>query len=257
MIRLHKLAPSGTILLDAPQSRNALSREMIRQLLDALSDFHQDKSVRGVILSSKGTHFCSGIDLKEWQETSECRDALEQWQEISSELQELIEACLRLPKPIIAAIDGPVHGFGVALSLAADLIIASERSEFSIPAPLYGLVSGLTTPLITFRCAGATASRLLIGRETLSANELHRLGIIHRLVPSEQIWAASHDWIGTIAQGSAEAVGLTKRLLNEMIGESMLMHLSSGAAMMSTAASTESATEGMKAFVEKRAPKFP
>jgi enoyl-CoA hydratase/carnithine racemase len=137
------------------------------------------------------------------------------------------------------------------------LVIASDRTEFSIPAPLYGLVSGLTTPLIAFRCSGATASRLLLGREPLSAAELHRLGIIHRLVPSEQIWAAAHDWIGTIAQGSAEAVGLTKRLLNEMIGESMFMHLSSGAAMLSTSASTESAAEGMKAFVEKRLPKFP
>jgi enoyl-CoA hydratase/carnithine racemase len=257
MIRLHKVAPSGTILIDAPSSCNALTREMVRQLLDAISDFHQDKSIRGIILSSKGEHFCSGINLKEWHETSQSRDAQSQWQEIADELQELVEALLRLPKPVIAAIDGPVRGIGVALACAADLVVASSRAEFSAPAPKIGLVSGLLTPLITFRCGGSTAARILLGRETLQAPELHRLGIVHRLVSSDQIWAAAHDWIDNIAEGSADAVGLTKRLLNEMIGESLMMQLSSGSAMMSTAANTESAVEGMRAFVEKRPPKFP
>ena len=82
-------------------------------MIDALSDFHQDKSVRGVILTASGTTFCSGVNLKEWQSLSVERDAIELWQQVASELQELIEAMLRLPKPIIAAIDGPVLGFGM------------------------------------------------------------------------------------------------------------------------------------------------
>ncbi|MFM7928188.1 MAG: enoyl-CoA hydratase/isomerase family protein, partial [Pirellula sp.] len=87
-----------------------MSREMVQQMIDALSDFHQDKSVRCVILTAKGTSFCSGVNLKEWQSQSKQRDAIEQWHRIASELRELIEAMLRLPKPIIAAIDGPVLG---------------------------------------------------------------------------------------------------------------------------------------------------
>ena len=67
MIRLQKSAPSGTLLIDAPATCNAISREMVQQLLDALSDFHQDKSVRALILTSTGSNFCSGVNLKEWK----------------------------------------------------------------------------------------------------------------------------------------------------------------------------------------------
>ena len=77
MIRLQKSAPSGTILIDAPATCNAMSREMVQQMIDALSDFHQDKSVRCLILTAKGSTFCSGVNLKEWQSQSKQRDAID------------------------------------------------------------------------------------------------------------------------------------------------------------------------------------
>ncbi|MFN7737787.1 MAG: enoyl-CoA hydratase/isomerase family protein [Pirellula sp.] len=257
MIRLQKAAPSGTILLDAPATRNALSREMIQQLIDAFSDFHRDKSVRAVILSAKGDTFCSGIHLAEWHETSQDADALDIWQEIADELQELIESMLRLPKPIIAAIDGPALGIGLGLVLASDLVIASPNARFGSPAPRFGLVSGLVSPLLAFRCGASLAARLLLGGDTIDGNEAHRVQLVHRLVNSDLIWASANEWSKEIALSSAESIQLTKRLINEMIGESVMMHLSSGAAVMATACSTEAATEGLQAFIDKRPPKFP
>jgi len=165
MIRLQKVAPSGTILLDAPTTQNALSREMIRQLIDAFSDFHRDKSVRAIILSATGTTFSSGIDLKEWQANTQDLDALEIWQDVAGEIQELIESMLRLPKPILTAVDGPVYGLGLALVLASDLVLASTKATFAAAAPKYGLVSGVVAPLLTFRCGGSAAARLLLGGE--------------------------------------------------------------------------------------------
>ena len=117
------------MLIDAPATCNALSREMIVQLSDALWDFHQDKSVRALILSSTGSTFCSGINLMEWQSHSEELDAIDQWQQVASELQELIEAMMRLPKPIIAAVDGPALGFGLAMVLASDLVVKIGRAH--------------------------------------------------------------------------------------------------------------------------------
>ena len=257
MIRMQKSAPSGTVLIDAPASRNAFSREMLRQLADAIFDFHQDKSVRAVIVTSKGSTFCSGVNLKEWQSNSEELDAIEQWQDIASELQDVIEAMLRLPKPILAAIDGPALGFGMAIALACDLVVASDRAIFRIQSSKWGLVSGLTAPLLAFRCGASTAAGLLIGGEDLDSHRAHQLGLVHRLVPSEQIWAAANAWVSQIATSSAESMQLNKRLLNEMIGENLLMQLSSGAAVLATACSTEAATEGLRAFVDKRQPNFP
>jgi enoyl-CoA hydratase/carnithine racemase len=177
---------------------------MVQQLIDALSDFHQDKSVRCVILTAKGTTFCSGVNLKEWQSHSIERDAIEQWHQIASELQELIEAMLRLPKPIIAAIDGPVLGFGLTMALACDLVVTSPRAEFEVPSSRHGLVSGLTVPLAAFRLGASFASRMVLGGQRIDAKRALELGLSHREVGSEQIWAAANEWAVKIAESSAE-----------------------------------------------------
>jgi methylglutaconyl-CoA hydratase len=257
MIRLQKVAPSGTILIDAPATHNALSREMIQQLIDAFSDFHRDKSVRAVILSATGATFCSGVHLKEWHSTSQELDALEMWKDVADEIQELIESMLRLPKPIIAAVDGATMGLGLALVLASDLVVATKKASFAAPAPRLGLVSGIVSPLLVFRCGGSVAARILLGGESIDGDEAHRIQLVHRLVPSELVWANANEWAKQIAFGAHESVQMTKRLVNEMIGESLLMHLASGAAVMATACSTEAACEGLNAFKEKRPPKFP
>jgi methylglutaconyl-CoA hydratase len=257
MLKTRKQTLSGTIVLDHSISRNSLSREMVVALIEAFSDFHREQSVRAVILTSSGAVFCSGVDLKQWHAVAREHEPYEQWQEIASELQELIEVMLRFPKPIIASVDGSVHGMGLALLLASDLVVASPSSTFRLPAANLGLISGLVAPLLAFRCGGGVAARLLLGAETLDATEAHRIGLVHHLVASELTWAKSHDLAGKIASGAAESIQMTKRLLNEMIGESLLMHLTSGAAAMATACSTSAATEGLAAFAEKRDPKFP
>ncbi|MFO0012884.1 MAG: enoyl-CoA hydratase/isomerase family protein [Planctomycetota bacterium] len=257
MIRLQKAAPSGTILIDAPATHNALSREMIQQLIDAFSDFHRDKSVRAIILSATGATFCSGANLKEWQTTSQELDALELWKEVADEIQELIESMLRLPKPIIAAVDGAALGLGLALVLASDLVVATKRASFAAPAPQRGLVSGMVSPLLMFRCGGSAAARILLGNESIDGDEAHRIHLVHRLVPSDLVWANANEWAKQIALSAQESVQMTKRLINEMIGENLLTHLATGAAVMATACSTEAAIEGLAAFSEKRPPKFP
>jgi enoyl-CoA hydratase/carnithine racemase len=233
-----------------------MSREMIQQFLDALSDFHQDKSVRALIITSKGSTFCSGVDLKEWQSQTKQRDAIEQWHSVASQLQDLVEAMLRLPKPILAAVDGPALGFGLTMVLAADLVITSPNAQFGVPSSRLGLVSGLTIPLAAFRLGASAASRLVLGGQQIDAQQALQIGLSHRHVASDQIWAAANEWAGRISESSAESMQLSKRLLNEMVGESLLMNLSSGAAVLATACSTESAVEGLDAFVSKRPPKF-
>jgi methylglutaconyl-CoA hydratase len=255
MLKQQKQSPSGTIILDNPGNRNALSRAMVAELVQAFADFHREKTVRAIILTASGAVFCSGVDLKEWKKIAEENEPFEQWQEIASELQELIEVMLRFPKPIIAAMDGPVFGMGMALALASDLVIASPNCRFELPSAKHGQISGLVAPLLSFRCGAGVASRMLLG-EPLDVSEAHRLGIVHHVVASELIWAKANEWVGQIAAGAAESIQLSKRLLNEMIGESLFTQLFSGAAMMATACSTEASKEGLQAFAEKRAPKF-
>ena len=229
---------------------------MIAELIQAFSDFHREKSVRAIILTSTSSVFCSGVDLSQWAAIATESEPYEQWQDVVSELQELIETMLRFPKPIIAAIDAPVYGAGMALALASDMVVASTNCRFELPSASVGLVSGMVAPLLAFRCGAGVASRLLLGAESFDVLESHRVGIVHHVVSSELVWAKANELTKKIATGAAESVQLSKRLLNEMIGESLFSNLTSGAASMATACCTDAAKEGLLAFSEKRTPKF-
>jgi len=251
--------PSGTIVLDRPQVRNALNQGMIADISQALSDLHQEKRVRAVILMGAGQDFCSGLDLKELREAQdqEEQDAQQRYQEQWLAFSELIEQAFRFPKPLIAAVDGSALGAGLALAAACDLVVASESATFGTPTVRRGLASGLTAPLLTFRVGASLAARLLLTGEPMPANELAKLGFVHRVVPSAVVWAAAQEFAQQCAASPVEALQLTKRLLNETIGESLLAMLHVGAAMAAAACTTEAAAEGVKAFIEKREPRWP
>ena len=256
-VRVKVHAPSGTIIMDRPERRNALSRAMLRDLQQALEDLHQERRVRAVILTGAGTAFCSGMDLIEMRETSQADDPHPQWYADAIQYKELIESMLRFPKPIIAAVNGPAVAGGAGLVMASDLVVACPRATFGLPEPRRGIVSGLVAPLLTFRVGGSQAARLLLTAELIDAEEAHRIGLYHEIVDNQQLWARGHALAETCARSPAEALQLTKRLLNETIGEHLGTLLSAGAAASATARTTEAAAEGLAAFVEKREPKWP
>lgn len=257
MITIKVSAPCATIIFDRADKCNALDRRMVADFAQALDDLRQEKKVRSIVLVGAGAHFCSGVDLAEWYATASSPESLAHWFEDTSALRDVIEQMLRLPKPIIAAVDGVALGFGLAIVLAADLVVASQRAVFSVPTTKLGLVSGLVAPLVVFRHGGAIASRLLLGGEELDATEAYRIGLVHHIVSPEQIWVRANSWGQAIAESPAESLQLSKKLLNEMIGEQLSTLLSTGAAATATALTTEVASEGLRAFVEKRKPNFP
>jgi methylglutaconyl-CoA hydratase len=105
LIRVRKHVPSGTVVLQRADKRNALSRWMMVQLKQAFEDLHQERKVRAVILTGAGSAFCSGIDLQEVQDSSHASDALDQWYRDAVQYKELLELMLVFPKPIIAAVN--------------------------------------------------------------------------------------------------------------------------------------------------------
>ena len=259
MIKVKVNGVTGTIILDRPDRCNALSREMVTQLAQAFDDLRQEKRVRGIVLTGAGPHFCSGVDLRELQETGASDDpaTLNQWFADATALQLLFEQMLQLPKPIIAAVDGAALGSGLGLVLASDLVVASQRSTFGVPAPRLGLVAGLLAPLLYFRIGASLASQVLIGGSQITAPDAKDLGFVHHVVASDHIWVRASNWVDAMAEGAAESIQLTKKVLNETVGEQLSTWLASGAAATATALTTEAASEGLAAFVGKRAPKFP
>ena len=179
-LKIRKDAPSGTIMIDRPDRRNALSRETIRELQNAFEDFQQERSVRAIILTGAGDTFSAGADLKQIQETVATGEPHQQWHSDAQEFQELIEYMLRFPKPIIASINGPIIGSALALMLACDIVVASERASF--------VDARTPTRTLLRTCRGATGisdrnrpSKLCFdNRANAGAQSLPRIGLIPR-----------------------------------------------------------------------------
>lgn len=255
-LKLKKNVPSGTIVLNRPDKRNAITREMIADLLQALDDFHGEKNVRAVVLTGAGTAFCAGMDLAEMQETARESDAWRRWHEDAVAYRELLERMLQFPKPIIAAVNGPAMAGGVGLLLACDLAVAASEATFGLPEPRRGLVAGIVSPLLVFRVGASHSANLLLTARTITADEAQRIGLIHETTSADLNWVRAHELAQEIARSAPEAIQLTKKLLNETIGEHLGTLLSAGAAASATARTTEAAAEGLAAFLEKREPKW-
>jgi methylglutaconyl-CoA hydratase len=168
----------------------------------------------------------------------------------------LIDFLMIFPKPIIAAVDGPVVAGGCGLLLASDIVVATPNARFSLPEPKRGVVAGMVAPLLSWRIGAGHAARLLLTGDMIDADEAHRIGLFHEMTTSEQVWAHAHSIAERVAECAPESVQLTKRLINETIGEEVTTQLSSGAAASATARTTEAAVEGLAAFLEKRPPRW-
>src|SRR5262245_40016359 len=183
-VLVKKSLPSGTIILNRPDKRNALSRQMLTELAQALDDLHQERNVRAVILTGAGTAFCAGMDLAEMQQTSQQPDAFAQWHHDAVQYRELLEKLLHFPKPIIAAVNGPVLAGGAGLMLASDIVIAAEDAKFGLPEPRRGIVAGVVSPVLVFRIGASHAANLLLTARMIEAPEAHRIGLFHEVVKS-------------------------------------------------------------------------
>lgn len=246
----------GTIVLNRPDRRNALTQAMLAGLLETLDDLYYEKRVRAIVLTGKGTAFCSGMDAREMQGAYDLPDVEGRWGEDASLFRDVIVRMLEVTKPIIASVNGPAVAGGAGLVLASDVVLAGHDAQFGLPDPRRGLVAGVVAPLLAFRLGAGQAARLALTSAMVPAAEAHRIGIYHELVEQDRLWARAVDIGQECAAGAPEAVQLTKRLLSDTVGEQLVTQLSAGAAASATAHTTEAAQEGITAFLEKRKPEW-
>ncbi|MEE2781632.1 MAG: enoyl-CoA hydratase/isomerase family protein [Planctomycetota bacterium] len=254
LIKIDYVDNVASLVLNRPEKRNALTRNLLRELSQALSDLGGEKRVRAIILSGDGPSFCAGMDLKEMAETAKLPDSQAMWDSDARIYLEVIEKILRLPKPVIAAVDGAAVAGGGGIVLACDLVVASTGAKFGFPEPRRGIVAGIVAPLLHFRVGAAHAASLLLTGSVIDAPQAYRSGMVHEMVEAEQIHSSARSLARECALGAPEAVALSKKMLNETIGDSLFSLLAAGAALSGTARTTAAAEEGLNAFLEKRDP---
>jgi 2-(1,2-epoxy-1,2-dihydrophenyl)acetyl-CoA isomerase len=250
-IRIERADGVATVILDRPESLNALNATMRGELLAAFKALGRDAEVRAVVLTGEGRGFSSGADLRGGSGEREFRRVL------TAEYNPLIRAIRDLPKPVIAAVNGVAAGAGVSLALACDLVYAAEEARFILAFVRIGLVpdSGATRTLV--RALGRhRAARLIFTGEPLSAADAQAGGLVAEVVPVAQLQARVHEVAAAMAAAPTRGIGLAKRLVNAAEDATLDDSMAVEASLQELAGRTEDHAEGVAAFTEKREPRF-
>lgn len=242
------------IVLNRPAKRNALTRELIRQLQQQADQARNDDRVRLIVLAANGPVFCAGMDLAEMQNRAGDPDAQELWQEDTKVYRDLLVSLVTLPQPTLAVVQGPALAGGMGLAMACDLVLASEAALFGLPEPKRGITAAVVAPLVCYRGGISTASYLLLSGKNLSAEESFRRGLCHQVVKAEELQNSEMEWCRSILTGAPAALAATKRHLMSTSGSELIAQLDAGMKVSAEARETEDAREGLAAFLEKRHP---
>lgn len=248
----------ATITFNRPEVQNAINEKMAAELLDVLHDFKEDREAAVAVLTGPGEKvFCAGGDISMFFEKlvpdSMARyDWLLTGEDITRMMME------RTEKPIIAAVNGHCLAGGLELALACDFIVAAENATFGLSEINIGLVPGWGGTTRLLRAIPARkAKEMIYTGDRINAQEAERLGLVNKVVPRGRAYEAALEIAKKISSKSSYTLRLAKRALTygqEVSGMDVALFVERGAA--SVASEGEGFKEGVKAFLEKRPPRF-
>ena len=250
----------ATLTMNRPASRNALTREMLAALLEALPRLALDSSVRLVVLTGAGQAFCSGGDVKAFAKSVSAGPSAMSFDQRVTDLRARMEVARLLheiPKPTLAVIPGPAAGAGFSMALACDLRIAAVEAKLTTAFSKVGLSGDFGGSYFLTHLVGAAKAReLYFTGQVLRGDEAQQLGVVNRAVPAAQLAEAAAAWAAELAALPTVAVGYMKRSLNAAMHSPLAAVLDIEAMNMIRTFETDDHKGAALAFVEKRAPRF-
>jgi 2-(1,2-epoxy-1,2-dihydrophenyl)acetyl-CoA isomerase len=245
----------ATITLNRPEILNALNLEMARDLMNAAIACDENPDVRAVVLTGAGSTFCAGGDLKSFVAQGEHLPA--HLKEMTTFLHTAVSYLVRMPAPVIAAVQGSAAGAGMSLACACDLVIAAESARFTAAYTRIGVTpDGSLTYFLSRSVGMKRALELTLTNRTLSAQEAYQWGIVTSIVPDGSVQEQTEALARRLGAGPTLALGATKRLLYQGWKESLETQMTYETQAISTMAGSPDGQEGISAFLAKRAPHF-
>lgn len=239
------------LTLNRPEKLNAITGELLDALYAALKEGKEDREVRALLLTGAGRAFSAGQDLTEFG------DRKPDYEAHLRRYNRVVEALSGLEKPLVVAVNGVAAGAGMSLALWGDLRLAAVGASFTTAFVRIGLVPDSGLSFLLPRLVGlAKAQELLLLSPRLSAEEALALGLVHRVVPAEKLMEEALSLAKELAQGPTRAYALTKKLLLETYRLSLTEALALEAVLQGQAGQTQDHEEGVRAFREKRPPRF-
>jgi 2-(1,2-epoxy-1,2-dihydrophenyl)acetyl-CoA isomerase len=235
-----------------------MNEQILREMADAIVEINEDDSTKAIIITGAGRAFCAGRDIEAELATFEPRQGPPRRAERLHPVAEWTGSLRKLLlKPTIGAVNGIAVGGGLALALLCDIIVASERAQFGAMFVRRGMPAVDGASYFLPRIVGvAKACEMLLTGELIDAEEAHRLGLINKAVPHEQLMGTAREYANKIAKGASTAIELTKMAIYRGLDSDLESQLAYEAWAWSVAHETKDAREGLEAFLEKREPRF-
>jgi enoyl-CoA hydratase/carnithine racemase len=250
-VLLEKDGPVGWLTLNRPESRNALSLDMMNDLLDKLGLIAQNQDIRVVVIRGKGPAFCAGHNLKDMVGPDlDIRHFYTMFSVCARMMQSLHE----LPQPVIAQVHGIATAAGCQLVAACDLAVAEAGAQFATPGVKIGLFC--TTPAVPLvRVIGRRrAMEMLLTGRLFSAEQAENFGLVNQVVPLEELSRRTKDLAVEMAHYSRQALAFGKQAFYRQVDLSETKAYDYATYAIAMNCLDEDAQEGIRAFIEKRAP---
>jgi 2-(1,2-epoxy-1,2-dihydrophenyl)acetyl-CoA isomerase len=248
----------ATLTLNRPNKMNAMTTKMWKDFRRAINSVGEDDKIKVLILTGNGPAFCAGSDVEDRlaariegkKVDNSARDLLEPLHYVASNLR-------ALDKVTIAAINGTAVGAGLSLALLCDLRLASERAHFGATWVRMGLIADLGLTYTLPRTLGVPkAMELMLSGEIIDADEAQGLGLVTKVIAHEKLMEEVSGMASKIANGPSVAINLMKRAVYRGLHNDLLMQLDFEGYAQSLCLQTEDHKEAVKAFLEKREPRF-
>ncbi len=241
-----------TVTINRPEARNALNDQVLSGLIQAFSNAEVDPGVSVIVLTGAGEKaFCAGGDLGKFMDDSQGQDTGQKGLFV-----QLFTAMYEMSKPIVARVNGPCLAGGFGLALACDMIVASDRSVFGTPEIKVGLWPMMISAILYRDMSRKRANELMYTGRTLRASEALDWGIINAAVPVEELEQKLRDVTQQLGASSPLILGMGRRALATSMDMPYLEALRYLQDQLGLVLATEDASEGIKAFFEKRKPQF-
>jgi 2-(1,2-epoxy-1,2-dihydrophenyl)acetyl-CoA isomerase len=247
----------ATIELNRPHALNAWNARLGEDLLRALDEAAAEETVRALLITGAGRAFSSGADLKDLSTETTPDGKPDVYRTLTERYHPIMHAIREIPKPVVAAVNGPAVGIGCSLALCCDLIVAAESAYFLLAFVNIGLVpDGGSSLFVPTRVGMARASELAMLGERLDAPRALEWGLINRVVADGRVREEAATLAARLAGGPTRSYAGTKRQLNHWLYPRMAEQLELEARIQQEMAGSADFMEGAMAFLEKRAARF-
>lgn len=258
-----ELEQEGSILtlwLNRPESRNAMSLNMVKAIQQVFKTIQDDISIRAVILRGKDGHFCAGGDIKDMAQLRGKATSVgsnQPYVDFNRQFGHMLEQVDQAPQTVVAVLEGAVLGGGFGLACVSDIAISLADAKFGLPETGLGVIPAQIAPFVVKRIGLTQARRLALLGARFEGHTALKVGVVHEVVENEKaLEVLLIETIQQIKRTAPQASRVTKALLHRTLNEALTPLLDDAAQQFANAVGGEEGIEGTMAFIQKRHPNW-